>query len=113
MTTIIFVFFVAFLSSLLLTPIVIRIAKRFNIMDIPKDRKVHDKPVPRLGGVALYLSFFIALALFILNKKMYLDLVAHNPRLPLFLVGRPPLFSWASGMMSGGCHPGSSFSASC
>ena len=92
MTTIIFVFFVAFLASLLLTPIVIRIAKRFNIVDIPQERKIHDKPVPRLGGVTLFLSFFIALALFIMNKKMYLNLVAQDPRLPLFLIGLTAAF---------------------
>jgi len=87
MTTIIFIFFITFLSSLLLTPIVIRIAKRFNLVDIPMDRKVHDKPVPRLGGVSLFLSFFVALTIFILNKPMYMDLAAHDPRLPLFLIG--------------------------
>ena len=92
MTTIIFVFFIAFLSSLLLTPIVIRVAKRYNILDIPKDRKVHDKPVPRLGGVALFLSFFVALALFVTNKTMYLNVVAQDPRLPLFLIGLTTAF---------------------
>ena len=92
MTTIIFVFFVAFLSSLLLTPIVIRVAKRFNIVDMPQDRKVHDKPVPRLGGVTLFLSFFIALALFVMNKNMYLDLVTQDPRVPLFLIGLTAAF---------------------
>ena len=86
MTTIILIFFIAFLSSLLLTPIVSRIAKQFNIVDVPKDRKVHDKPVPRLGGVALFLSFFVALSIFVLNKRMYLNLVAGDPRLPLFFV---------------------------
>ena len=87
MTTIIFVFFIAFLSSLLLTPIVSRVARRLNIVDVPKDRKVHDKPIPRLGGVALFLSFFVALALFLMNRNMYLDLASKDPRLPLFLVG--------------------------
>jgi len=87
MTTIILIFFVAFLASLLLTPLVIRIAKRYNIVDIPKDRKVHKKPVPRLGGAALFLAFFTALVLFVMNRPMYRDLVAHDPRLPLFLVG--------------------------
>ena len=92
MTTIIFIFFIAFLSSLLLTPIVIRVAKRYNILDIPKDRKVHDKPVPRLGGVALFLSFFVALTLFVTNKTMYLNIVAQEPRLPLFLIALTAAF---------------------
>ena len=87
MTTIIFVFFIAFLSALLLTPIVIRVANRFNIVDIPQDRKVHDKPIPRLGGVAIFLAFIVSLALLVLNKEMFLDVVVREPRLPFFLVG--------------------------
>jgi UDP-GlcNAc:undecaprenyl-phosphate GlcNAc-1-phosphate transferase len=92
MTTIILIFFIAFLSSLLLTPIVSRIAKRFNIVDVPKDRKVHDNPVPRLGGVALFLSFFAALSFFVMNKYMYLAVVAQDPRLPLFLIALTATF---------------------
>ena len=87
MTTIIFVFFIAFLSSLLLTPLVRRIGQRLNILDEPKDRKVHDRPIPRLGGVALYLSFLISLLMLVINKKMLLDLAVIEPRLPFFLGG--------------------------
>ena len=85
MTT--FIFFLAFLSSLLLTPVVRRIAYRLNVVDLPQDRKVHDKPIPRLGGVALFLAFFIALAILVMNKYMYHHLAADEPRLRLFLIG--------------------------
>jgi len=86
MTTIILVFFIAFLLSLLLTPVVIRIAKRCNIVDLPMDRKIHDLPVPRLGGVVLFLSFFTSVTLLTLNKAMFLDVVSVDQRVPLLLV---------------------------
>jgi len=92
MTTIIFVFFIAFLLSLLLTPIVLRVANRFNIVDVPKDRKVHDRPIPRLGGVAMFFAFMVSLALLALNREMFLDVAGKEPRLPLFLVGLTAAF---------------------
>lgn len=39
-------------------------AQRFNINDIPSPRKVHDKPIPLMGGIAVYLSFIITILLF-------------------------------------------------
>lgn len=38
------------------TATVIRIAKRLHIVDIPGARKVHSKPIPRIGGVAIFVS---------------------------------------------------------
>ena len=38
------------------TAIVIYIAKRLHIVDIPGVRKVHSKPIPRIGGVAIFVS---------------------------------------------------------
>jgi UDP-GlcNAc:undecaprenyl-phosphate GlcNAc-1-phosphate transferase len=36
-----------------------RIAKRFGIMDVPTARKVHGRPIPRIGGVAIFFSFVL------------------------------------------------------
>ena len=48
-----------FFISLGATPLAIQIAKRAGAMDIPKDsRRMHNEPVPLLGGVAIYISFF-------------------------------------------------------
>lgn len=54
-------FLMATLISFLLTPVMGKIAKRFNIMDIPKRRKVHDKPIPYLGGVSIWAAFMVAI----------------------------------------------------
>jgi UDP-GlcNAc:undecaprenyl-phosphate GlcNAc-1-phosphate transferase len=42
--------------AIVTTPIVIHIAKRLNIVDSPDIRKVHSQPVPRIGGVAIFIS---------------------------------------------------------
>lgn len=49
--------------SLLLTPIMRRLCQRFGWYDEPKrdDRRVHQNPIPRLGGVAVYISATLAL----------------------------------------------------
>ena len=52
-----------FIAALILTPIVRKLAIRWNITDQPNHRKVHKKPMPRLGGVAIYISFLIGLIL--------------------------------------------------
>lgn len=48
--------------SLILTPIVRNLAIKVNAVDIPKDnRRVHKKPIPLLGGIAIFLSFVIGI----------------------------------------------------
>ncbi len=55
-------FAVALLCSLLLTPVVARLATRWGVLDHPDEHlKRHAKPVPYLGGVAVYVAFMAAL----------------------------------------------------
>jgi UDP-GlcNAc:undecaprenyl-phosphate GlcNAc-1-phosphate transferase len=66
MTTLLIVAFAA-LCSLLFTPMVRRVAQRYGWVDNPDGRrKRHTEPVPRVGGVAVYLSFVIASGVFLL-----------------------------------------------
>lgn len=53
-----------FLTSLILTQLMIKISKNMNIMDIPNERSVHKKPTPLLGGIAIFLSFLFGFILF-------------------------------------------------
>jgi len=58
------IFFLAsFILSLILTPFIRWLAIRFDILDRPEisKRKIHTKAIPLLGGVAVFLSFFIVL----------------------------------------------------
>jgi len=59
-----FSFTLAFLLSLYLTPLVKKAALQFGIIDKPDGKlKQHRYPVAYLGGLAVYLSFLISLAL--------------------------------------------------
>lgn len=48
-----------FFLSLLLTRAMIHLGPRLGLMDQPDERRVHVTPIPRAGGVAIWLSFMI------------------------------------------------------
>lgn len=50
----------AALVAYCLTPLVKKLAMAVGAMDIPDARKVHKFPIPRLGGLAIYQAFVIA-----------------------------------------------------
>jgi UDP-GlcNAc:undecaprenyl-phosphate/decaprenyl-phosphate GlcNAc-1-phosphate transferase len=50
-------FAIACVVGLVVTPIVRHYAYRLELLDMPGGRKVHQIPVPRLGGVAMTLAF--------------------------------------------------------
>lgn len=59
-----YIVLITFVSSLILVPLIRDIAKHINAMDIPDKRKVHKKPMPRLGGLAIFLSFLVGYMFF-------------------------------------------------
>ncbi|HEX3248858.1 MAG TPA: MraY family glycosyltransferase [Pyrinomonadaceae bacterium] len=57
-------FSIATVASLIATPLIRRLCERYELLDVPLDgRRIHHKAVPRLGGIALYLSCLAALSL--------------------------------------------------
>lgn len=59
-------FAVAFLVSYLMTPPVKSFAEQVGAIDVPKDgRRVHDHPIPRMGGLAIFMGFVLAVIVFV------------------------------------------------
>jgi len=57
---------VALALSLAATPAVKWFANRVGAIDVPKDsRRVHKLPIPRLGGLAIFIGFLISVLLFV------------------------------------------------
>lgn len=56
-----FTLLICFISSILLTPLVKKFAFKIGATDKPNQRKVHQKIMPRLGGLAIYVSFIIGM----------------------------------------------------
>ncbi|MDR1027930.1 MAG: undecaprenyl/decaprenyl-phosphate alpha-N-acetylglucosaminyl 1-phosphate transferase [Clostridiales Family XIII bacterium] len=66
-------FVASFALTALLTPVAIRVSARIGAIDVPKDdRRMHNEPVPRFGGMAIFLS---ATVLFILIRMVFHTLI--------------------------------------
>lgn len=64
MVKILIMVFSIFLFVAFMVPFVKKIAEHVGAMDIPNERKVHTKPMPRLGGLAIYFGFLLGYMLF-------------------------------------------------
>lgn len=53
-----------FLFTVLIIPVVKRIANFIGALDMPNERKVHKVPIPRLGGLGIYAGFLLGYMLF-------------------------------------------------
>lgn len=67
----------AFVASILLTPIVKMLAIRIGAVDRPNYRKVHARIMPRLGGLAIFGAFLIG----------YFVLRPEDPTAPFIILG--------------------------
>jgi len=71
MTTCLAVFFGSLTLALLLTPLAIAAARRMKVLDNPGIRTVHTNPIPRIGGVAIFMAAMsMILAVCFLNNDI-------------------------------------------
>ncbi|GBC62203.1 undecaprenyl/decaprenyl-phosphate alpha-N-acetyl glucosaminyl 1-phosphate transferase [Desulfonema ishimotonii] len=87
MTSIIGIFFVSLLSSLMLTPLVAQLARKYNIVDQPSARKVHTRSIPRAGGVAICLAFFLPFGAALAYPTRIFELLTADGNLMIFAMG--------------------------
>jgi UDP-GlcNAc:undecaprenyl-phosphate GlcNAc-1-phosphate transferase len=80
---------VAFVLTSVLIPLVTRVAIFYKLLDHPDgDRRLHRSPIPRLGGVAIFISTGIALAVSILWDRLDASIALPlSPLLPGILIG--------------------------
>ena len=58
-------FLIAVVVSFATTPLVKRMAYKVGAIDVPKDeRRMHKTPIPRLGGLAIFIAFLFSVLLF-------------------------------------------------
>jgi len=70
-----YILIVTFITSLALVPITKKLAHHINAMDIPNERKIHKKPMPRLGGLAIYGAFLLGYILYGSNTPQMLSIL--------------------------------------
>lgn len=60
-------FLLAFITSFICTPYTIKLAKKVGAVNTPSNRGVNDKPIPRIGGIAVILGFILSAAYLIIT----------------------------------------------
>jgi UDP-GlcNAc:undecaprenyl-phosphate/decaprenyl-phosphate GlcNAc-1-phosphate transferase len=50
----------SFVISFLIVPVIIKYSLRKNLVDVPGRRKIHKKVTPSMGGIAIFVGFFIS-----------------------------------------------------
>ena len=64
------VFAVAFGLSVFLAPLAARLGRHWGLVDVPGERRQHVGVLPRIGGIALYISFLVAALLAAILGRM-------------------------------------------
>ena len=67
--------FVTFLSSLIITPIVEKIAYHVKALDYPNARRLNKVPMPTLGGLAIFFSFMLGYMLYARSSVQMLSIL--------------------------------------
>jgi UDP-GlcNAc:undecaprenyl-phosphate/decaprenyl-phosphate GlcNAc-1-phosphate transferase len=65
----------AFLAAFVTTPLVGRVASRTGFVDEPQPHKMHVRPMPLLGGLAIYLALCIALFIALFRVNLASDMI--------------------------------------
>lgn len=70
-------FLIAIGAALVVTPGVILLAAKTGAMDAPDARKVHKKPIPRIGGIGIYIAFMAGM-LVVMSMNVLTEEVSHE-----------------------------------
>ena len=69
-------FVVAFICAFAATPLAEKFAYKIGAVDVPKDaRRMHKKPIPRLGGLAIFFGFLVACLCFVVMSREMIAII--------------------------------------
>ena len=72
-------FLLAFITAYVITPYTIRFANKIGALDMPKKRKIHTTPMPRLGGIAVIAGFIVSTIYLLTVMSIEKTLVLSGP----------------------------------
>ncbi len=72
-------FLISFFLTLALTPLLIKLAASCHAVDLPNERKIHLNPIPRWGGIGLFLGILGGVVFaFVYSHAFHQDLIRHH-----------------------------------
>jgi UDP-GlcNAc:undecaprenyl-phosphate GlcNAc-1-phosphate transferase len=86
MTTLLAIFLISLTLSLVTTPIAKNLGQKWGAIDLPDERKLHQLPIPRNGGLAIVFTYFVTLFIMtFFNTKISNTLHLDPPMIYLFV----------------------------
>ena len=80
-------FLLAFITAFVITPYTIRLAKKVGAVDMPEDRRVNKKPMPRLGGLAVIAGFMVSAIYLVISMSLEKKIDFTEDNLTLKIIG--------------------------
>lgn len=82
-------FLLAFITAFVVTPYTMRLANKVGAIDIPNDRRINKKPMPRLGGVAVIAGFCVSTIYLLISMVIEggFGLSEYQPQVIGFFIG--------------------------
>ncbi len=71
-------FLLAFITSFVMVPYTIKLAKKVGAIDYPSDRRVNKRPIPRIGGIAVIIGFLVSAVYLIITMTIEGNLVLND-----------------------------------
>lgn len=87
MLPLIYSFSTAVILSALAIPYIIKLSKKYQLVDKPDQRKVHKTPIPTLGGVGFFIAFLVVALFWIIRTGQVSDFVLLGGLIVLFVMG--------------------------
>ena len=86
MNQLLLMFLAAFAVSVICTPLAIKLAPKIGAVDVPKDaRRVHTKPMPRFGGMAIFIGTMAVIMVFLAKDSQLWGVILSGTL--MYLVG--------------------------
>lgn len=74
MFSLFFTFLISFLTSFISLPLIIRFALKKKLLDFPSLRKQNRQPIPRIGGLSIFIGVFASFSFLLINQDMYMKI---------------------------------------
>lgn len=71
-------FLLSFITSFITVPYTIKLARKVGAIDLPSDRRIHKKPIPRIGGIAILFGFLVASIYLIISSTLEKKLILND-----------------------------------
>lgn len=98
------IYLLIFLFSFFITLILVRFLRekaiRWNFIDHPNERKIHKKPMPLLGGAAIFFGFWLTIGLGLLIAKLFPYVIPED--IKIYIQGIWMRLPWLSVIFIGG-----------